>query len=49
MPESDARPSATTRPSGQSQVYSAPSDPPPIYDARPLPAGWIKEFDPKVS
>jgi len=39
---------ASTKPSSGNQAYSAPSDPPPIYDARPLPAGWVKEFDPKT-
>jgi hypothetical protein len=49
MSETGTRPRLSANPSSQSQTYSAPPDPPPMYDARPLPAGWVKEFDVKVS
>lgn len=28
--------------------FTAPSEPPPLYDRRSLPAGWVKEHDPQV-
>ncbi|KAF8284628.1 hypothetical protein DL93DRAFT_2092300 [Clavulina sp. PMI_390] len=41
---SDSRPSADA---AASQSFSAPSGPPPLYERRDLPAGWIKEHDPQ--
>jgi len=43
--QSQTRPS---NPSRQSQAYTAPADAPPAYDARPLPAGWVEQLDPRT-
>lgn len=38
-------PNATGAEPATATSFSAPSEPPPLYDSRPLPAGWVKEFD----
>lgn len=48
IPQSTGASAAEAAAAGQ-QAFFAPEGPPPAYDERELPAGWVREFDPKTN
>lgn len=47
IPQSTGASAAEAAAAGQ-QAFVVPEGPPPAYDDRELPPGWVRQFDPKV-